>query len=70
MGCCMNYLQMALVTVLITRARLSDICRNHVILQDPGSSAYNTYGKKAKTSKIEIFNSIRTGAVELKNQYH
>jgi hypothetical protein len=61
---------MALVTALITRVRLSDICSNHLILQDQGSSAYNTYGKKAKASKIGIFTSIRIGAVKLKNQYH
>jgi len=66
---------MALVPALITRVKLSDICRNHVILQDQRSSAYNTMGKKLRKAKsgickIGYFNSIRTGAVELKNQYH
>ncbi len=60
---------MALVTALITRVRFSDICRNHLILQDQGFSAI-TPRKKSKDSKIGIFNSIGTGAVELKTQHH
>ena len=43
---------MALVTALITRVRLSDICSNHLILQDQGFRAYNTYGKKLRQAKL------------------